>query len=64
MSFSKMFCSKSPFKKSEADKTLVEGAGMTTKKIKNKLEGAQKGLSMVSDVANVTSSFVKRGCKK
>ena len=61
MSFAKKFCAKSPFKKSEADKTLVEGAGSATEKIKNPLEGTQQALSMAG---NVASSFSKKSCYK
>ena len=58
--FAKMFCAKSPFKKSEADKVLVGGAKDAVEKVEEHgLEKTAKGISMLGDVASTASGFMK-----
>ena len=49
MSFSKMFCDKSPFKK--ADVALIEGAKDAVEKVENPYENISNALNIGSDAA-------------
>ena len=57
MSFSKKFCAKSPFKKSQADEVLVKGARDATEKVEE--HGLEKAAKIVNTAGNVVSSFAK-----
>mgnify|MGYP001215669024 CR=1 FL=1 len=60
MSFSKKFCAKSPFKKSQADEVLVEGAKDAVEEVEEHgLEKTAKGVSMLGNIASTASGFMK-----